>query len=227
MAIDVPKDEKAVAVAEESRALARTAAQIHELALKILEPLASVDGELLEAPTAAEAAARGPRLEAWLDEKGRELAPFFAAGIASAELAAWAVETIRVADDEVMRIERYTEALRVRAIRRAAWVHDVLWPAVRAWAERNRPAKGRTLKLPATERRLQFKKVPERLEITDERAAKASVEAEIGYGAMLEGGFIVVREEIRKKAFYEHAKAAGKPVPGIERVEEHEELYVL
>ena len=117
-----------------------------------------------------------------------------------------AVQTIVDAEAEEARVAALACAMRERAEKRAARVRSALWPLVEAWAEANRPAKGKTLRFDSTEARVQFRAHDGSLSVLHRGKAVAALKAALGVDAW---GAIRVEEEVQLRSAREIIEAKG------------------
>jgi hypothetical protein len=117
-----------------------------------------------------------------------------------------AVQTIVDAEAEQARVTALATAMRERAEKRCARVRNALWPLVEAWAEANRPAKGKTIRFESTEARVQFRAHDGSLSVLHRGKAVQALKAALGVDAWQ---CIRVEEEVSLRSAREVIEAKG------------------
>ena len=117
-----------------------------------------------------------------------------------------AVQSIVDSEAECARITTLAAAMRERAEKRRDRVRSALWPLVEAWAEANRPAKGKTIRLPSTDAKIQFRANDGVLAVLHRGKAVAALKSALGVDAW---AAIRVEEEVSLRSAREILESRG------------------
>lgn len=132
-------------------------------------------------------------------------------------MADWALDRIRRAEESLARIQQNAEAAVRRAKTEAARTRSFFEPKIRDWAERHRPARGKTIHLMSGD--LAWRKKPAKLEVTDKHLLLAWSRDHLPDA-------IKTEESLLKTPVSDYFKRTGEQPPGTLFVPEHEQFEV-